>query len=134
MSERNIALLTDVIQITCVVAHGKGEDVVKAARGAGAGGALIHSVRGVGARERLGLLGIAIDAGKIAVAHLRLLLTRNSGYLFLLEATNLLGILWWRCCDVGIGNLPVGILVHANIRPREGNAQQTRYQRNSNCQ
>ena len=70
MSERNIALLTDVIQITCVVAHGKGEDVVKAARGAGAGGALIHSVRGVGARERLGLLSIAIDAEKDVVTML----------------------------------------------------------------
>ena len=59
MSERNITYLTDVYLITCVVDRGKGEDVVKAARGAGAGGALIHSGHGVGIRERLGLLGIA---------------------------------------------------------------------------
>lgn len=67
MSQKNIALLTDVVLITCIVNHGKGEDVVKAARGAGAGGALIHSARGVGLRERVGLLGIAIEAEKDVV-------------------------------------------------------------------
>jgi nitrogen regulatory protein PII len=67
MSERNLALLTDVVLITCIVERGKGEDVVIAARGAGAGGALIHSTRGVGIRERLGLLGIAVDAEKDVV-------------------------------------------------------------------
>jgi nitrogen regulatory protein P-II 1 len=67
MSESNIALLTDVVLITCVVDNGKGEDVVKAARGAGAGGALIHSSRGIGIRERVGLLGIAMDAEKDVV-------------------------------------------------------------------
>lgn len=67
MNESNIALLTDVVLITCVVENGKGEDIVRAARGAGAGGALIHSVRGVGIRERVGLLGIAIDTEKDVV-------------------------------------------------------------------
>lgn len=67
MKESNIALLTDVILITCVVDHGKGDAVVKAARGAGAGGALIHSSRGVGLRERVGILGIAIEAEKDVV-------------------------------------------------------------------
>jgi nitrogen regulatory protein PII len=67
MSESNIALLTDVVLITCIVENGKGEDVVKAARGAGAGGAIIHSARGVGIRERVGLLGIAIDTEKDVV-------------------------------------------------------------------
>ena len=67
MSEQNITLLSDVILITCVVETGKGEDVVKAARGVGAGGALIHSQRGIGIRERVGLLGIAIDTEKDVV-------------------------------------------------------------------
>lgn len=67
MSESNISILTDVVLITCVVVSGKGEDVVKAARGAGAGGALIHTARGVGIRERMGLLGIAIEAEKEVV-------------------------------------------------------------------
>lgn len=64
MSESNIAILTDVVQVTCVVDHGVGEEVVKAARGAGAGGAVIHSARGVGVRERMGLLAIAMEAEK----------------------------------------------------------------------
>ena len=67
MSDNNITLLTDVVLITCVVDSGKGEDVVKAARGAGAGGAIIHSARGVGIRERVGVLGIAIEAEKDVV-------------------------------------------------------------------
>ena len=64
MSESNISVLTDVVQITCVVENGKGGEAVKAARGAGAGGAIIYSGRGVGIRERVGLLGIAIEAEK----------------------------------------------------------------------
>ena len=70
MSERNITLLTDVVLLTCVVESGKGEAVVKAARGVGAGGALIHSQRGVGIRERVGILGIAIDTEKDVVSML----------------------------------------------------------------
>lgn len=67
MSESNIALLTDVSMLTCIVDKGKGEDVVKISRGVGVGGALIHSSRGVGIRERVGLLGIAIEAEKDVV-------------------------------------------------------------------
>lgn len=67
MTNSNIGLLTDVILITCIVDKGNGEEVVKAARGAGAGGALIHSARGVGIRERMGLLGIAVEAEKDVV-------------------------------------------------------------------
>lgn len=70
MIERNITILTDVILLTCVVDNGRGEDVVKAARGVGAGGALIHSQRGVGIRERVGVLGIAIDTEKDVVSML----------------------------------------------------------------
>ena len=68
MSERNITLLPDVVLVTCIVETGKGEDVVKAARGVGAAGALIHSQHGVGIRERVGLLAIAIDAEKDVVS------------------------------------------------------------------
>ena len=70
MNEQNITLLTDVVLLTCVVNNGRGEDVVKAARGVGAGGALIHSQRGVGIRERMGMLGIAIDTEKDVVSML----------------------------------------------------------------
>lgn len=65
-----MTLLTDVVKLTAVVAHGRGEDVVKAARGAGAAGALIHAEHGVGVRERIGILAIAIDADKDVVTML----------------------------------------------------------------
>jgi nitrogen regulatory protein P-II 1 len=67
MSDRNIGLLADVVLITCIVEKGKGEDAVKAARGVGVGGAIIHSARGVGIRERMGLLSIAVDAERDVV-------------------------------------------------------------------
>jgi len=50
--------------ITCVVQRGVGDDVWKAAREAGAGGATIYFARGMGVRERLGILGVAISAEK----------------------------------------------------------------------
>jgi len=46
--------------ITCVVQRGKADKVAKAALVAGAGGATIFFGRGMGLRERLGLLGLAI--------------------------------------------------------------------------
>jgi nitrogen regulatory protein P-II 1 len=53
--------------ITCVVQRGKGDTVAKAAMSAGAGGATIHFARGMGHRERLGLLGLAIVPEKEVV-------------------------------------------------------------------
>ncbi len=46
--------------ITCVVQRGKADKVAKEALAAGAGGATIFYGRGMGLRERLGLLGLAI--------------------------------------------------------------------------
>ena len=46
--------------ITCVVQRGKADKVVKAALDAGAAGATVFFGRGMGLRERLGLLGLAI--------------------------------------------------------------------------
>ena len=50
--------------ITCVVQRGKAEEVVRAAQDAGAQGATIHFGNGSGVRERLGLLGLAVDVEK----------------------------------------------------------------------
>ncbi len=50
--------------ITCVVQRGKGDKVWKAVQAAGAGGATVYFGRGMGIRERLGLLGVAISAEK----------------------------------------------------------------------
>ena len=67
MSEK-ITYLTDVAMITCVVQSGDADDIVKAAREAGATAALIYNGKGTGLRERLGLLGIAVDAERDIVS------------------------------------------------------------------
>ena len=61
---REISVLTDVALITCVVQRGIAEAIVEAARAAGAQGATVHFARGVGVRERLGILGIAVEVEK----------------------------------------------------------------------
>jgi nitrogen regulatory protein PII len=53
--------------ITCVVQRGKGDAIAKAAIKAGAGGATIYFARGIGTRERMGLLGLAIVPEKEVV-------------------------------------------------------------------
>ena len=64
MSKREITVLTDVSLITCVVQRGKADVIVKAAQEVGAQGATIYYARGGGIRERLGLLGMAIEVEK----------------------------------------------------------------------
>jgi len=64
MSVREFMVLTDVSMITCVVQRGKADAVVQAAQEAGAQGATIYYGYGSGVRERLGVLGLAIDVEK----------------------------------------------------------------------
>jgi len=65
MSKHNITYLTDLCLLTCVVQTGYIDEVLKAAREAGASaGVISHHARGIGLRERLGLLGIAVEAEK----------------------------------------------------------------------
>ena len=64
MSTREFTVLTDVSMITCVVQRGKAEAVVQSAQDAGAQGATIYYGSGSGVRERLGLLGLAVDVEK----------------------------------------------------------------------
>jgi len=65
MSKREITYLTDVHLLTCVVQPGHKEEILKAARDVGAiSGAISHSARGIGARERLGVWGVAVEAGR----------------------------------------------------------------------
>lgn len=67
MKQRNITVLTDVALITCIVQRGAAEDIVKAAREAGAQGATVFYARGSGVRERLGIFGVALDVEKEVV-------------------------------------------------------------------
>lgn len=69
MSEHNITYLTDLSLLTCVVQTGYTDIILKAARDAGAtAGAISHSARGIGIRERLGLLGVAVEAEKDVIS------------------------------------------------------------------
>lgn len=64
MSKHEIVVLTDVALITATVQRGMADTIVTAAQEAGAQGASIHYAHGRGVRERLGLLGLAIEAEK----------------------------------------------------------------------
>jgi nitrogen regulatory protein P-II 1 len=64
MSNGEIIVLTDVAQITCIVQKDLADVVIKAAQEAGAQGATVYYARGGGVRERLGILGLAIEAEK----------------------------------------------------------------------
>jgi len=64
MSKKDITILTDVSLITCVVQRGKADDIIKSAQEVGAQGATVYYARGGGIRERLGVLGLAIEVEK----------------------------------------------------------------------
>lgn len=64
MSKNEITVLTDVSLITCIVQRGLADEIVKAAQSAGAQGATVYYARGEGIRERLGVLGFAIEVEK----------------------------------------------------------------------
>ncbi|MCB0364403.1 MAG: P-II family nitrogen regulator [Bdellovibrionaceae bacterium] len=62
--QRSLTVLTDASLITCIVEKGQADTIVKAAREAGAQGATVYYARGSGVRERLGLLGVAVEVEK----------------------------------------------------------------------
>lgn len=64
MNQRRVTVLTDVALITCIVQRDVAETIIKAARDAGAQGATVHFGRGMGIRERLGVLGVAVEVEK----------------------------------------------------------------------
>jgi nitrogen regulatory protein PII len=64
MSANEIITLTDASLITVVVQRSRAEEAIKAAQKAGAGGATVHYGFGTGVRERLGLMGLAVESEK----------------------------------------------------------------------
>lgn len=64
MTHHNATYLTDASLVNCIVPVGRADDVLKAARDLGVGGGVVYRGRGTGLRERLGLLGIAVEAEK----------------------------------------------------------------------
>jgi nitrogen regulatory protein PII len=67
MKKREITVLTDVALITCIVQRGAANKITDAAREAGAQGATVHFAKGMGVRERLGILGLAVEVEKEVV-------------------------------------------------------------------
>lgn len=65
--KRKITFLTDVRLITCIVQRGLGDTIVNAAQDAGAQGATVFYAKGSGVRERLGVLGVAVEVEKEVV-------------------------------------------------------------------
>jgi nitrogen regulatory protein P-II 1 len=68
MKDAKITYLNDVALITCIVSTGRSDAVIQAALAMGAAGAVVYHARGIGPRERLGLLGIAVEAEKDVVS------------------------------------------------------------------
>jgi len=66
MTQR-IVVLTDAMMITCIVQRGIADRIVEAAQRAGAHGATIFHAHGTGVRQRLGVLGITVNAEKEVV-------------------------------------------------------------------
>lgn len=64
MEKREIVVLTDVALITCIVQRGQADKIIRAAREAGSQGATVNYAKGMGVRERLGILGVAVDVEK----------------------------------------------------------------------
>ncbi len=68
MSKQEIVVLTDVSLITCIVQRGMADEIVHAAQEAGAQGATVYYAKGEGVRERLGILGLAVDVEKEVIS------------------------------------------------------------------
>lgn len=69
MSDRTITYLTDVVLLTVVVQRDQGPAIIDAARNVGATtGATAYFAKGIGVRERLGLLGLAVEAEKEVIS------------------------------------------------------------------
>jgi len=71
MSDQTITYLTDVVLLTVVVQRDKGPAIINAARTVGATtGAIAHFAKGIGIRERLGLIGLAVEVEKEVISML----------------------------------------------------------------
>ena len=65
--KRSFTTLTDATLITAVVQQGYGEIIADALMEVGIEGSTVHGAMGVGIREKLGALGVAVDAERDVV-------------------------------------------------------------------
>ncbi len=69
MSDSTITYLTEAVMITVVVQRGMEEAILQAARDVGATtGAVGYYAKGIGMRERLGMLGLAVEVEKAVIS------------------------------------------------------------------
>ncbi len=68
MNKRDITVLTNGALITCIVQRDLADTIIKTAREAGTQGATVHFARGEGIRERLGILGVAVEVEKEVIS------------------------------------------------------------------
>jgi len=61
MAKRRLTNLIDVSLMTCVIQKGMAETINKSLLELGIQGATVHMGVGTGVRERMGLLGVAVD-------------------------------------------------------------------------
>jgi nitrogen regulatory protein P-II 1 len=61
MAKRKVINLTDVSLITCVVQKGMADTINQSLLDAGIQGATVHQGVGTGIRERMGILGVAVE-------------------------------------------------------------------------
>jgi nitrogen regulatory protein PII len=61
MAKRRLTNLVDVSLVTCVIQKGMAEIINKSLLELGVQGATVHMGVGTGVRERMGLLGVAVD-------------------------------------------------------------------------
>jgi nitrogen regulatory protein PII len=112
----SITLLTDVRLITCIVQRGLGDTIVQAAQDAGAQGATIFYARGSGVRERLGILGVAVEVEKevvnIVVSSEQLETVFNNIYLAGQLDTPGMGFMYVTPLDKAATYIPEEVLEH----------------------
>ncbi|MEY2677811.1 MAG: hypothetical protein RLZ00_503, partial [Pseudomonadota bacterium] len=60
-TKRKVTNLTEVANITCVVQKGMADTINQALLDVGVQGTTVHYGVGTGVRERMGILGIAVD-------------------------------------------------------------------------
>lgn len=124
MSKREIVVLTDVALITAIVQRGMADEIVKAAQEAGAQGASIHYARGRGVRERLGIMGLAIEAEKevinIVVSTDQLDRVFEKMYLAGKMDTPGMGFMWVTPLEKAATFIPPEIVERLTDYPRQG--------------
>jgi nitrogen regulatory protein PII len=122
----SITLLTDVRLITCIVQRGLGDAIVHAAQEAGAQGATIFYAKGSGVRERLGILGVAVEVEKevvnIVVSSEQLETVFNNIYLAGQLDTPGMGFMYVTPLEKAATYIPEELLEQLENKHHEGNS------------